>query len=80
MTSPEDSSPAPAELTFEEALAELEQIIEDIEAGEIGLEASLAARRRGESLIARCRSILDVAEQELEHVKPDERTADEDEQ
>lgn len=60
--------PDPAAMRFEEATAELEAIIERIERGEIGLEESLAQRRRGEALVRRCREILDAAEQELETV------------
>ena len=55
-------------MSFEAATAELERIIEQIEQGEIGLEESLAARKRGDALIRRCRAILDQAEQELEQV------------
>ena len=58
-------------LTFEQAMEELERIIERIEQGQIGLEESLAQRKRGDALVRRCRSILDVAEQELKHVKPE---------
>lgn len=62
----------PEKLTFEQATAELEAIIERIESGEIGLEESLRQRQRGELLIKRCRAILDKAEQELEHVSVEE--------
>ena len=67
-----EERPQPAEMSFEEATRELEAIIERIEAGEIGLEQSLAERRRGDALIRRCRSILDAAEQELEQVAAEE--------
>ena len=60
----------PEEMSFEQATEELEAIIERIESGEIGLEESLAERRRGESLIRRCRAILDAAEQELKQIEP----------
>lgn len=53
-------------MSFEQATEELEAIINRIEEGEIGLEQSLAERKRGEHLIRRCRAILDAAEQELE--------------
>ncbi|HWB20623.1 MAG TPA: exodeoxyribonuclease VII small subunit [Phycisphaerales bacterium] len=59
----------PEDMAFEDALAELEQIIERIEQGEIGLEESLQQRKRGDALIRRCRGILDTAEQELKTVK-----------
>ena len=63
----------PAEMTYEEAQAELEEIIRRIDAAQddpadgsgMGLEAMLAARRRGMALVERCRTILDRAESEL---------------
>ncbi len=66
------SQERPAEdLSFEQAMEELELIIERIEQGQIGLEESLAQRKRGDALIKRCRAVLDVAEQELKQVKPE---------
>jgi exodeoxyribonuclease VII small subunit len=59
------------ELSFEQAMEELEAIIERIEQGQIGLEESLAQRKRGDGLIKRCRAVLDQAEQELMQVKPE---------
>jgi len=67
-----DQTP-PEKLTFEQAVAELESIIEQIEQGEIGLEESLKQRKRGDGLIKRCRAILDAAEQELEEAHPDDQ-------
>ena len=58
-------------LSFEKAMEELEAIIERIEQGRIGLEESLAQRKRGDALIKRCRAILDHAEQELKQVNPE---------
>ena len=45
---PDQSPPDPKTLTYEQAIEELERIIDQIEQGEIGLEESLAARRRGD--------------------------------
>lgn len=64
--------PDPQELTFEQAIAELESINQRIEQGTISLEESLAAYRRGVALAKRCGSILDAAEQELKKIKPGE--------
>lgn len=59
----------PAEkMNYEDAISELEQIIERIEQGQIGLEESLEAYRRGATLIQRCRSLIDVAEQQVKKV------------
>ncbi len=67
-----DARPDPAKMRFEEATAELESIIEQIEQGDLGLEESLVERRRGDELIKRSRAILDAAEQELDQTKVDE--------
>jgi exodeoxyribonuclease VII small subunit len=53
-------------LTFEQALAEVESIIERIEAGEIGLEDALAQYERGVALVNHCRGKLDRAQQKVE--------------
>ena len=66
-----DARPDPAKMRFEEATGELEAIIERIEQGDLGLEDSLAERRRGDELIKRSRAILDAAEQELEQTRVD---------
>ena len=66
------TQPPPEKMSFEQAVEELELIIERIEEGRIGLQESLAERRRGDALIKRCRSILDAAEQELRQIKPEE--------
>lgn len=62
-----DSAPSQA-MTYEEAVKQLESILEKIESGEIGLEASIQEYERGVGLIKRCRSILDQAEQRIEHL------------
>lgn len=71
----EDMDAQIAELTFEQAMEELETIIDRIERGEIGLEESLAQRKRGDALVKRCRAVLDAAEQELQNVQPDDEAS-----
>ena len=51
--------------TFETALAELEQVVADMESGKLALEDSLAAYKRGAELLAFCRSRLDDAQQQV---------------
>lgn len=51
---------------FEEALKELEQILGQIERGEVGLEESLAKYERGSFLIQHCMGILNTAEKQIE--------------
>lgn len=52
--------------TFEDALGELEQILSDIEDGEVGLEESLLKYERGNFLIGHCRGVLNRAEKQIE--------------
>ena len=54
--------------SFEDALQELEQILADIEAGELGLEESLVKYERGQFLIQHCRGILGKAEKQIEEL------------
>jgi exodeoxyribonuclease VII small subunit len=56
-------SPILTGLTYEAALAELQSLVESIEGGEVTLDESLAAYRRGEMLLAHCRALLDKADQ-----------------
>ena len=53
-------------LTFEQALAQLEGIVERIESGETGLEESIAEYEKGTQLIQQCRKILDAAEKKIQ--------------
>ncbi|MGZ5781088.1 MAG: exodeoxyribonuclease VII small subunit, partial [Burkholderiaceae bacterium] len=46
------SSTQPA--SFEEAMAELQQLVNKMEAGELPLEASVAAYKRGSELVKYC--------------------------
>ena len=50
---------------YESALAELESIVADLESGELPLEASLAAYKRGAELLHYCRQQLAGAEQQV---------------
>jgi exodeoxyribonuclease VII small subunit len=52
-------------LTFEQALAELERIVRDLEDGQTGLEESLARYERGVGLLKRCYGQLSQAEQRI---------------
>lgn len=52
-------------LSFEAALAELEQVVADMESGKLPLEESLAAYQRGAELLKQCRSRLDDAQQRV---------------
>jgi exodeoxyribonuclease VII small subunit len=56
------------EMTFEESVTQLEQIVAAIESGQIGLEESLAKYEQGMNLVKKCRTILDRAEKRIEQL------------
>jgi exodeoxyribonuclease VII small subunit len=56
----------PPPKSFEDALAELEQILADIEGGQVPLEQSLTMYERGQFLVGHCRSVLARAEKQIE--------------
>ncbi len=58
------AAPSPPK-SFESALAELETLVQAMEAGKLGLEESLATYRRGTELLRHCRQSLDSAEQQV---------------
>ncbi|RDE52321.1 MAG: exodeoxyribonuclease VII small subunit [Candidatus Accumulibacter meliphilus] len=53
-------------LKFEAALAELEQLVQDMEGGRLPLEESLAAYRRGSALLTHCQQQLSEAEAQIQ--------------
>ncbi len=57
-----DANPA----RFEEALRELEQLVEQLEQGDLTLEQSLAQFERGVGLARECRDSLSAAEQKVQ--------------
>ena len=62
--------PQPDKLGFEEAVEQLEELIEQIESGEIGLEEALKRYEQGSALIKRCRTILDAAQARIAELTP----------
>jgi len=52
--------------TFETALAELEDIVARMEGGQLPLEESLAAYKRGAELLTYCQGALKSAQQQVE--------------
>jgi exodeoxyribonuclease VII small subunit len=56
------------ELSFEAALRELEQIVNRLERGDVGLEQSIAIYERGEQLRVHCDQLLRRAEAKVEKI------------
>ena len=57
--------------SFEAALAELEGIVLEMEAGEMTLEMSLLAHKRGTELIQYCQVMLQDAQQQVRLLEAD---------
>ncbi len=57
--------------TFEAALAELEKIVTQLEQGDIALEESLTAFKRGMELSKECKDTLTHAEKTLAKIMSD---------
>ena len=55
--------------SFEEALARLEVIAEQIEQGKIGLEESITQYEQGMALVKQCRDILSKAEHKIQKLQ-----------
>lgn len=64
----EEADPAVANMSFEAAMAELEQIVRRLESGEVSLEDSVALYERGHALRAHCEARLRAAELRVEQV------------
>jgi exodeoxyribonuclease VII small subunit len=56
------------ELTFDEALAELQRTIASLEAGGQPLELTLALHERGAALLERCETLLRSAELRMQQL------------
>ena len=54
------------DLTFEQALARLESIVQSIEQGKIGLQDSIQKYEEGMKLKALCQSMITDAEQKIQ--------------
>jgi len=55
-------------MSFEKALAELEQIVAKLESGQAPLAESIAIYERGEALKAQCEILLKTAEARIEKI------------
>lgn len=59
------------DLTFEDALRELEETVTKLEAGELTLDASLELYERGQKLSAHCAQLLEKANLRVEQLSAD---------
>jgi len=57
-------------LTFEQALAQLQKLVDELERGDGSLEESLARYEQGMKLAAYCNELLDKAELRVQELLP----------
>lgn len=66
---------AVSEMTFEEAMAALEQVVSQLERGEVALEQSISLYEKGAALKAHCAAKLKSAEEKVEMIRQQEGKA-----
>jgi exodeoxyribonuclease VII small subunit len=57
------------QMSFEQALALLEKIVEDLERGDVPLDQSIRIYERGEALRDHCEKLLRAAEARVEKIR-----------
>ncbi|MEO1540374.1 MAG: exodeoxyribonuclease VII small subunit [Pseudomonadota bacterium] len=62
------TEPNVAEMSFEDALAALEQVVSQLETGNVPLEQSIALYERGAALKAHCEAKLASAEEKVAQI------------
>jgi exodeoxyribonuclease VII small subunit len=62
------AGPDIAAMSFEQALAALEQIVQQLERGDVPLDQSISLYERGEALRAACQHRLDAAQARIERI------------
>ena len=67
-----ETTPELQELSFETALARLEELVAKMESGKLPLENLIADYERGAKLLAACRAKLDTMERKIELLKADD--------
>lgn len=68
----ETSAPDVSALSFEDALKQLETIVQQLEQGNVPLEHSIEIYSRGEDLRRHCDRLLQVAETKVEKIRRDQ--------
>ncbi len=63
-----EAKPEISEMPFEAALAELEQIVDQLEKGAVALDELIRLYERGEALKKRCDELLKNAEMRIEKI------------
>jgi exodeoxyribonuclease VII small subunit len=64
-TMPRSPAATPETVTYEQALAELERLVQAMEGGQLPLDQLLASYRRGAELLQLCRAKLQAVEDQV---------------
>ena len=64
----DDQGPDLTQMTFEEALKALEDVVRKLETGEVPLDDSISLYERGELLRKHCQARLDAAQARIEKI------------
>jgi exodeoxyribonuclease VII small subunit len=67
-SSPAAAAPDISAMSFEQALAALEAIVQQLERGDVPLDQSIGLYERGEALRATCQQRLDAAQARIERI------------
>lgn len=78
-TSAKKSELSVEELSYEEALAELEGIVESLENGQSQLDESMKLFERGQALVTHCGALLESAQLKVQKLAGESVTAFEEE-
>lgn len=63
-----EGTPDIANMTFEQALGALEEVVKRLESGEVPLDASIDLYEQGEKLRQHCQARLDAAQARIEKI------------
>lgn len=73
MSKARSSTPTEQPASYEEAMAELENLIAKMESGELPLEASINTYQRGAALVKYCQQILEKIDQQVQVLEADDQ-------
>ena len=62
-------------VTFERALSQLDEVVERLESGGVGLEEAVALFDRGQGYLAVCRTRLEAAQKRIEELTAEDMPA-----
>lgn len=67
----DEKAPDISQMSFEQALGALEEIVQKLESGDVPLDKSISLYERGEALRKHCQARLDAAQERIERIVTD---------